>query len=93
MAESQSLTASWGCALLSDVASLTCTLALQELDNFIDKHPEVLESTKVPAEDIRAKARILALLSLASQHNELSFAAIKVRSSPCTSAVAHVICL
>ncbi len=42
------------------------------------RHPEVLESTKVPAEDTRAKARVLALLSLASQHNELGFAAIKV---------------
>ena len=38
----------------------------------------MLESTKVPAEDTRAKARVLALLSLASQHNELGFAAIKV---------------
>lgn len=52
--------------------------ALQEYDSFVKKHPEVLDSIKVPAEDIRAKARVLALLSLASQHNELSFTAVKV---------------
>ena len=34
---------------------------------------------KVPAKDVRAKARVLALLSLASQHNELSFGTIQVQ--------------
>jgi hypothetical protein len=52
--------------------------ALQEYDSFVKKHPEVLDSIKVPAEDIRTKARVLALLSLASEHNELSFTSIKV---------------
>ena len=44
----------------------------------MEKHPEVLDSVKVPLEELRAKARILVLLSIASQQNELSFAAIKV---------------
>ena len=57
---------------------LDAGLLLQEYDAFVKRHPEVLETTKVPAEDTRAKARVLALLSLASQHNELGFAAIKV---------------
>ena len=57
---------------------LNAGLLPQEYDAFVKRHPEVLESTKVPAEDTRAKARVLALLSLASQHNELGFAAIKV---------------
>ena len=53
-------------------------IALQEYDSFVKKHPEVLDRIKVPAEDIRTKARVLALLSLASQHNDLSFTAVKV---------------
>ena len=56
------------------------TASVQEFDAFIEKHPEVLDTVKVPLEDIRAKARILVLLSIASRENELSFAAIKVRS-------------
>ena len=55
-------------------------IALQEYDSFVKKHPEVLDSIKVPAEDMRTKARVLALLSLASQHNDLSFTAVKVIS-------------
>ncbi|CAL5225689.1 g8554 [Coccomyxa viridis] len=50
---------------------------IKEFDGFMEKHPEVLDTVKVPVEDIRAKARILVLLSIASQENELSFAAIK----------------
>ncbi len=56
------------------------TALVQEFDGFMEKHPEVLDTVKVPVEDIRAKARILVLLSIASQENELSFAAIKVRT-------------
>ena len=57
----------------------TLSLPVQDFDGFVESHPEVLETVKVPLEDIRAKARILVLLSIASQENELSFAAIKVR--------------
>lgn len=53
---------------------------MQEIDEFLEQHPQVLNTVKVPQEDIRAKARILVLLSIASRENELSFAAIKVRT-------------
>ena len=66
-------------SLIDEVAWSTLSLSVQDFDGFVESHPEVLETVKVPLEDIRAKARILVLLSIASQENELSFAAIKVR--------------
>ena len=68
---------------LKDFPEHPLTALVQEFDGFMEKHPEVLDTVKVPLEDIRAKARILVLLSIASQENELSFAAIKV--STCTT--------
>ncbi len=65
---------------IDDMLEVPPTPLVQEFDGFLEKHPEVLDTVKVPLEDIRAKARILVLLSIASKENELSFAAIKVRT-------------
>ncbi len=50
----------------------------QEYAAFAKEHGEVLSGIGITPEAALAKARILALLSLASRANELSFGAIKV---------------
>ncbi len=51
---------------------------MQGLEAFNKQHGEVLKSVGVSYEDLLAKGRILALLSLASQSDVLTFAAIRV---------------
>ena len=59
----------------------------QEYEAFARQHGEVLASVGIAPEAALAKARMLALLSLASRSNELSYAAIKA-SFPGLSLVA-----
>lgn len=62
-----------------NITSLPDTsLCMQGLEAFSKQHGDVLKSIGVSYEDILAKGRILALLSLASQFQVLSFAAIRV---------------
>ena len=57
---------------------------LQEYQTFAEQHPAVLESVGVSQESALTKARLLALLSLASRSHELSYAHIRVRAGrPC----------
>lgn len=59
-------------------ADLVLMLCVQDFQAFARQHPEVLQATGVSAEDALAKARILALLSMAARSNTLSFASIRV---------------
>ena len=51
---------------------------MQGLEAYSKQHEEVLKSIGVGYEDVLAKGRILALLTLASQSDVLTFAAIRV---------------
>ena len=55
---------------------------VQEFQAFAEQHPKVLESVGVSQESALTKARLLALLSLASRSHELSYAHIRVRAAP-----------
>ena len=58
-----------------DLLTWNCT---QGLEAFNKQNGEVLKSIGVSYEDVLAKGRILALLTLASQSDVLTFAAIRV---------------
>ena len=60
--------------------SVAC-VPLQEFQTFVEEHPKVLEVVGVSQESALTKARLLALLSLASRSHELSYASIRVRTA------------
>jgi hypothetical protein len=55
-----------------------CVRSAQDFETFNKQHGGTLDGLGLTYDAVFAKARILALLSLASQSNELTFAAIKV---------------
>lgn len=64
---------------------------LQEYQTFAEQHPGVLESVGVSQDNALTKARLLALLSLASRSHELSYAHIRVRAAPLAHPCMHYI--
>ena len=63
----------------STISHAQQTLAPQGFEAFRKEHATVLEARSLAAEDVLAKARIMALLVLGGRRDEVSFATIQAR--------------